>query len=119
MGTTLTGSAGASPLLSAFTFGDSSLKFQWDKAAKHCLRLMLPQVPDGDGLQLQLSGPGQASSLSRQQSGLCRPTDVKALPAGTMLHGRARTRPGERFTLWIDHQKAGDFQVDPQAILWP
>ncbi len=31
-GTTLTGSAGASPLLSGFTFGDFSLKFRWEVA---------------------------------------------------------------------------------------
>jgi Domain of Unknown Function (DUF1080)/Protein of unknown function (DUF2961) len=112
-GTTLTGSAGASELLSGFTFGDFSLKFQWNVAPQGTLRLMLPQVPSGEGLQLKLSGPGQPSSLSSGAQ-VVSTDDVKTLPADK-LHTAELDRAGDRLTLRIDNQKVGDLKIDPQA----
>jgi hypothetical protein len=106
----LTGSPGASTLLSGWTFGDFSLDLHWKVAPGAKLLLSLPEVPTGEGIQLRLAESGKDSTLSAP--GQAAQTAVTAsLPAGAM-HTAHIERTGDDFSASIDDQPLGKLHVD-------
>lgn len=48
----LSGTRGATPLVSGWTFGDFELRLKWQGASGASWKLLLPEVPSGKGLEL-------------------------------------------------------------------
>jgi hypothetical protein len=107
---TLSGSTGASPLLSGWTFGDSVLDLHWSAAPGAALLLSLPEVPTGEGIQLRLAEAGKPSTLSA--SGQAAQTAIaQSLPSGTM-HTVRIERTGDHLSVSIDDRPLGKLRID-------
>ena len=65
----LSGSAKSTPLLSGFSLGDFDLRFQWLAGGEAQWKVLLPEVPRGEGLQLILregNGCGRMTDGGRE-----------------------------------------------------
>jgi hypothetical protein len=76
----LSGSADATPLLSGFTAGDFELRFHWSVAGGGALRLLLPEVPQGKGLELVLDESAGCGRLTDGDRELAPGAKVEPLP---------------------------------------
>lgn len=96
----LSGSGGATPLLSGWTFGDCQLRFKWSVANGGELRVLLPSVPAGKGPELTLSEGEHCGRLVDGDKELAPGAKVKA--RGDKMHAATIRREGGKLSVTID-----------------
>lgn len=98
---------GASPLLSAWTFGDFELAFDF-AANDGTLTLQFPDVPEGSGLQLALSAGEHCGQLTDNGKPVAAGV---ALQASRFARSAAVRRAGEVFSFSIDGKPVFDVKI--------
>jgi len=110
----LGGTGKANPLRSGFSFGDFELRFCWSVAEKTSWKLLFPEVPSGQGLELILcEGPG--CGRLRDGEKVCAPGGELAplAPADGLMHAAAIRRAGGRLALVVDGRVVAEAAIDP------
>ncbi|NLE37508.1 MAG: DUF1080 domain-containing protein, partial [Pirellulaceae bacterium] len=108
----LTGTRGASPLLSGYTFGDFEVRFEWNVADRGSWQLALPEVPDGRGLCLTLcegAGCGRLTDGAKELA-----PGVAVGSRGDGWHAVRLLRADGKLRAWIDDAIAAEVEVDPR-----
>jgi hypothetical protein len=91
----LTGTGRSTPLLSAWSFGDFQIRFRWSVAEGGSLKVLLPDVPSGKGLDLVLC----------EGDGCARLTDGDAVKRrAKRMHSAAVARQGDKLSVTLDGQ---------------
>lgn len=96
----LTGSPQATPLLSGFSFGDFELQWNWSVASGGTWRILLPEVPNGKGLEVILCEGdrcGQVFDGAKPVAG-----GQKVEPTQGKMHTAAIRRNGTKLTVTVD-----------------
>jgi len=108
----LCGTQDATPLLSGFTAGDVQLGFRWSVADEGVLKISLPEVPNGPGLELLLrEGDG---------CGALRDGDKTIAPGATIeateeaMHEAVLSREGDVLTVRVDDKPLARVSLSPQ-----
>jgi hypothetical protein len=96
----LSGAADATPLLSAWTFGDFSLRLEW--SATGTLKILFPDVPTGKGLTLALREADGCGALTDGDHPLTPGKKIAA--AAGKKHSAAIERAGSKFSVLVDGQ---------------
>ena len=96
----LSGTGGATPLLSGWTFGDCQLRFNWSVADGGELRILLPAVPAGKGLELALSEGEHCGRLVDGETELA--PGGKAEARGDKMHTAAIRRERGKLSFTVD-----------------
>jgi hypothetical protein len=108
----LTGTAGATPLLSGFTFGEFEIRFQWSTADGGSLDLLLPEVPKGKGLCLSLREGEGCGRLTDDKTTLAPGGKVEPAAAGRM-HAASLRHSGGKLVLSVDGRQLDAVDVTP------
>jgi len=108
----LTGKPGAVPLLSGFTAGAFELRLQWSVGKGGTLKLLFPEVPEGEGLQLVLCEGQRCGRLADGRKELAPGAKVEALK--NKMHTAAISRTGKSFSLAVDGKPLYQVDVGPQ-----
>ncbi len=109
----LHGGAGASPLLSGFSFGDFELRFRWAVGDRGQLCLHLPDVPQGAGLRLTLSEDTTCGQLDEHGKVLAEGSRPADSSLGRM-HAAVVRRQRSALSIKIDGRKPAEVEVDPR-----
>jgi len=110
----LGGTGGASPLRSGFSFGDFELRFRWSVAEKTAWKILFPDAPSGQGLELILrEGPG-CGGLRDGNRVLAAGGELAPLaPVDGRMHTAAIRRTGGKLSLAVDDRVMAESAVDP------
>jgi hypothetical protein len=96
----LRGTGQSAPLLSAWTFGDFQLRFRWSVAEQSELRVLLPKVPAGHGLEVVVCEGDGCGRLTDGDTELAPGTKVK--PRGKRPHAAVIRREGDKLSFLVD-----------------
>ena len=96
----LSGTGQSGPLLSAWTFGDFELRFRWSVAEGSELRVSLPKVPSGKGLELVLCEGEGCGRLTDGDTEIAPGAKVGA--RGEKMHAAAIRREGDKLSFTVD-----------------
>ncbi len=107
----LSGKADSTPLLSGFTAGDFELRFRWSVAGGGAWKVLLPQVPSGNGLELVLREGEHCGQLTNGNEELVPGGKVEPIADG--MHTATIRRAGRKFSLAVDDKRL--YEVDIQA----
>jgi hypothetical protein len=102
----LSGNRQATPLLSGFSFGDFELRLDWSVAAGGTLRILLPEVPCGQGLEVLL-GDGDGCGQVLDTGRTCTPGQ-KVEPVQGKMHTAALCRAGAKLTVKVDNRPVAE-----------
>jgi hypothetical protein len=108
----LSGAKDSTPLLSGFTAGDCELRLRWSVSDGGALKIAMPEVPAGDGLELILREGNGCGRLT--DGGILRAAGAKVGPLdkGTM-HTAAVRRAGGKLSLVVDDKLLWTVDVAP------
>jgi hypothetical protein len=107
----LRGTAGSTPLLSGWTFGDFELRFRWSVAAGGACGVTFPEVPAGKGLLLRLDETGQCGRLTDGDRLLA--PGVPLPRTAEKMHTAALRRARGKLTLRVDQKQLFEVDVAP------
>ncbi len=115
----LVGTAGASPLVSGFTFGDFELRLQWSAMAGGACEVRLAEVGSDQALVVTLrEGPG-CGTIARHSQALHVATEPigPAPPPGGPARWRSATliRTGDQLRVLVDGQLAATATIATSA----
>jgi hypothetical protein len=109
----LSADAGATALLSGFSFGDLELHFAWSVGQEGCLEVHLPAVPRGEAIRVAL---GEGDGCGRIVLGDRELAAGKKLePTGDGAHSAALKRQGGKLALWIDGKPWTEAEIPADA----
>ena len=107
----LSGMGESTPLLSGFTAGDCELRFKWAVSEGGAVKLLMPKVPSGDGLELVLCEGPECGRLSEGKTTLAVGGEVAPLKEKTAMHTAAIVRNGKNLSLTVDGKKLYDAKI--------
>ena len=96
----LSGTQRSTPLLSGWTFGDFELRFRWSVADEGALKLSLPEVPAGKGLELMLREGENCGRLTDGDKQLAPGGEAKPLKG--KMHTTVLRRAGGKLSFTVD-----------------
>ena len=109
----LSGNRQATPLLSGFSFGDFELRLEWSVETIGTLRILLPEVPCGQGLEVLLrDGDGCGQVLDT--NGRAWTPGQKVEPVQGKMHTAALCRAGGKLTVKVDNRPVAEVGLAPQ-----
>ncbi|MBN2294080.1 MAG: DUF1080 domain-containing protein [Pirellulales bacterium] len=107
----LSGSDKSTPLLSGFTAGDFELRFKWSVGDGGAIRILMPKVPRGTGLELVLCEGSGCGRLSEGGKTLSSGGVVQPLTEKGALHSAAIKRRGKKLLLSIDGKQLYEVEI--------
>lgn len=107
----LTGTKDATPLLSGFTAGDCRLSLDWSVANGGVLKIALPEVPNGKGLELLLREGDGCGELRDGEKQLAPGTTIGPIEGG--IHTAALRREGRQLVVSVDGKELYDVPIEP------
>ena len=113
----LAGSGRATPLLSGYTLGDFRLHFAWAVNGDGKWKVLFPNVPSGEGLELVLSNGAGCGQLRDGNNLLARGADLTAdtakRPKNSLgYHYTEIVRRGAKFSVTVDRWEICEVAVD-------
>ena len=108
----LTGKADSTPLLSGFSFGEFELRLQWSAAPGAAWKVLLPEVPNGKGLEIAL--------CDGDRCGRCLDGDKEIAPGAKLepladkMHAAVLRRAGGKLTLTVDGRRMAEVEIAAQ-----
>jgi len=98
----LSGTPQATPLLSGFSFGDFELRLNWSVASGGEWRILLPEVPNGKGLEVILREGGRCGQVCDGVKTVAE--GQRVAPIEGKMHTAAIRRNGTELTVTVDDQ---------------
>lgn len=108
----LTGQSDAVPLLSGFSFGDFELRLSWSVDEDGACRLLLPEVPEGQGLGLLLEEGDACARLTDGEKELAPGVKIEATPDA--MHTATLRRAGGKLSVSINGHETCNVPIDPK-----
>lgn len=110
-GQTLAGSEGGPPLVSGWTFGDFTLRFDWRAKDKGELQVRLLDVPEGGSLNITLSDDDKCGEVSRDGKVLAKGQHLKKRKENDARRQVEIVRAGEKLRLNLDREVVTEFKI--------
>jgi len=105
----LTGKADSTPLLSGFSFGDFELRCQWSAAPGAACKVLLPEEPNGKGIELTLREGDHCGQITDDGKELAPGARVEPRPDA--MHTLLLRRAGAKLSLMVDHKQVADVDI--------